>query len=434
MVSPHRAVLLIIVCVLAWGAFSFFEPGDQPIEAPELAAVYAAPAERVETHVLRRGETLSHLLDRASISGGQLSGLLLALREYRSPRQLREGLEVTIRRWFSSGEPRQVEVRLNADSTVRLRAEPEVGWTSDVIVTPTVIDTVYARGVIGSGRTLYHAVLEDEELDLPLAERIAMVSELAEIYVFKLDFSRDIQPGDRYRLVYEREARPDGTARRRKILIAELENGGRVYPALHFSDGKTSGYFDDTGGSLRTAFRRYPVDYVRITSAFSWRRYHPVLGVYRGHLGTDFGAPTGTRILAAGDGTVSFVGRRGGYGNVVELRHPGGYTTLYAHMSRFASGMRAGRAVKQGEVIGYVGATGLATGPHVHYELRKNGQPLDARTAKLPPGAPPISAEQRAAFAEVLVERQALLAKIEPAGLQLAEKAASPSSLERAAQ
>ncbi len=421
--SPQRAVLLIVVSILSWGLVSFFEPAESVGDAPVLAAFYAAPAERVETHVLKRGETLSHLLDRASITGGELSNLLLALREHRSPRQLQEGLEVTIRRWFSSGAPRLVEVRLNADSTVRLRSEPEAGWRSDVIVTPTVVDTVFVRGQIGSGSSLYHAVLEDDELGLPPAERIAMVSELAEVYVFRLDFSRDIQPGDRFRLAYEREARPDGTARRRRILIAELENRGRLYPALYFSNGEIGGYYDNTGASLRTAFRRYPVDYVRITSAFAWRRYHPVLGVYRGHLGTDFGAPTGTRILAAGDGTVSFVGRRGGYGNVVELRHPGGYTTLYAHMSRFASGMRAGRGVKQGEVIGYVGSTGLATGPHVHYELRKNGQPLDARTAKLPPGAPPIAAALRGAFEEVLAERQELLARIAPAGPRLAEVA-----------
>jgi murein DD-endopeptidase MepM/ murein hydrolase activator NlpD len=425
MVSPQRAVLLIVVSVLSWGLLSFFEPREIVGDAPVLAAFYATPAEQVETHVLKRGETLSHLLDRASITGGELSNLLLALREHRSPRQLQEGLEVTVRRWFATGTPRLVEVRLNADSTVRLRSQPE-GWLSDVIVTPTVVDTVFARGMIGSGRTLYHAVLEDEELDLPPAERIAMVGELAEIFVFRLDFSRDIQPGDRYRLAYEREARPDGTARRRKILIAELENNGRLYPALHFSSGETGGYYDHTGASLRTAFRRYPVDYVRITSAFAWRRYHPVLGVYRGHMGTDFGAPTGTRILAAGDGTVTFAGRRGGYGNVVELRHPGGYTTLYAHMSRFATGMRSGRAVKQGEVIGYVGATGLATGPHVHYELRRNGQPLDARTAKLPPGAPPISPAQRDSFEAVLADRQALLSRIEPAGLPLADVEAAP--------
>lgn len=420
MVSPQRAVLLIVAIVLSWGFYSFFEPREYTGDAPVLAAYHAAPAERVETHVLRRGETLSHLLDRASISGSDLSNLLLAIREHRNPRQLREGLEVTIRRWFSTDEPRAVEVRLNADSTVRFINRADAGWESNVIVTPTVIDTVFARGEIGSGRTLYHAILEDEELDLPPAERIAMVSELAEIYVFRMDFTRDIQPGDRYRLVYEREARPDGTARSRRILVAELENRGKVYPALYFDNGEIKGYFDESGGSLRTAFRRYPVDYVRITSAFAWRRYHPVLGVYRAHLGTDFGAPTGTPIKAAGDGTVAFVGRRGGYGNVVELRHPGGYTTLYAHMSRFASGMRAGRKVEQGQVIGYVGATGLATGPHVHYELRRNGQPLDARTAKLPPGAPPIPDSLRSAFEEVVADRQALLARIEPVGPRLA--------------
>jgi len=433
MVRPQRAVLLIVVSILSWGLVSFFEPTERVADAPVLAALYATPAERVETHVLRRGETLSHLLDRASITGGDLSNLLLALREYRSPRQLQEGLEVTIRRWFSTGEPRQIEIRLNADSTVRLRSD-ESGWASDVVVTPTVVDTVYVQGEIKSGSTLYHAVLEDDALDLPPSERMAIVSELADIYVYRLDFARDIQPGDRYRLAYEREARPDGTARRRRILIAELENNGRLYPAIYFGDGDAGGYYDDTGASLRTAFRRYPVDYVRITSAFSWRRYHPVLGVYRGHLGTDFGAPTGTPIKAAGDGTVSFAGRRGGYGNVVEIRHPGGYTTLYAHMSRFASGIRAGKAVKQGQVIGYVGSTGLATGPHVHYELRKNGQPLDARTAKLPPGAPPIEARLRPRFEAVLGERRELLARLATPGPHFAGVGAPEPASEGALQ
>lgn len=433
MVRPQRAVLLIVVSILSWGLVSFFEPTEKAIDAPVLAALYAAPAERVETHVLRRGETLSHLLNRASISGGDLSNLLLALREYRSPRQLREGLEVTVRRWFASGEPRQVEFRLNADSTVRLRNEAS-GWAGEVIITPTVIDTVFVQGVINAGRTLYHAVLDDDALDLPPPERMALVSELAEIYVYRLDFARDIQPGDRYRLAYEREARPDGTARRRRILIAELENNGRLYPAIHFEDGETGGYYDDTGASLRTAFRRYPVDYVRITSAFAWRRYHPVLGVYRAHLGTDFGAPTGTPIKAAGDGTVAFAGRKGGYGNVVEIRHPGGYTTLYAHMSRFASGIRAGRAVKQGQVIGYVGSTGLATGPHVHYELRKNGKPLDARTAKLPPGAPPIAPGLRPKFESVLGERRELLARLAAPGPHLAGIGAPEPASEGALQ
>lgn len=429
MVSPHRVVLLVLIGILSWGLVSFFEPADHDGGAPVLSALYAAPAELVETHILQRGETLSHLLDRASISGTELSNILLALREYRSPRQLRAGLEVTVRREYSSGMPRFVEFRLNADSTVRMRNESS-GWSSEVMVTPTVIDTIYVRGEIGSGRSLYHTVLEDESLDLPVRERAALVEELAEVFLYKLDFTRDIRAGDAYRIVYEREARPDGTARRRKILIAELDNNGRLFPAIHFGDDETGGYYDDTGASLRSAFRRYPVDYVRVTSAFAWRRYHPILGVYRSHLGTDFGAPTGTPIKAAGDGTVAFAGWRGGYGNVVELRHPGGYTTLYAHMSRFANGIRPGRGVKQGQVIGYVGSTGLATGPHVHYELKKNGRHLDPRKAKLPPGAPPIDKSQLPEFEAVLTERRGLLARLNAPGPHLAGLEPAESALE----
>lgn len=424
MANPYRAVSLVLLVVLLWGLVSFWEPKELvPVkgDAPLLGALYASPVEEVETHVLRRGETLSGVLSRASITGGDLANLLLALREYKSPRELRESTEITVRRWARDGVPRAVEVRLNPDSTVRLVSRVD-GWEGDVIVTPTTIDTLYVAGAIDSGRTLYEAIVGDDSLDLPPRERAALVVELAEIYAYKLDFSHDIQPGDTYRLVYEREARPDGTARRRRILIAEMVNNGRLFAAIHFDPGNQGrgGYYDHEGRSLRTAFRRYPVEYVRITSSFAWKRYHPVLGIYRAHLGTDFGAPTGTRVMSTGDGAIAFVGRKGGYGNVVEVRHPGGYTTLYAHLSRFAAGMRPGRAVQQGEVIGYVGMTGLATGPHLHYELRKDGRPLDVRSAKLP-GAPPIPDALRSEFEAIRGERVALLSNLAPIGPRLAD-------------
>jgi len=423
MANPQRVLPLFLLGIVAWGLASFWEPSEPaapPADAPLLDAFYAVPVESAETHVLRRGETLSGVLSRASITGGELANLLLALREHKSPRELREGIEVTVRRWLRDGAPRAIEVRLNADSTVRLVSRPD-GWSSDVVVTPTTVDTVYASGRIEEGQSLYTSIVRDERLDLPPAERYALVAELAEIYAYKLDFAHDIQPGDTYRLVYEREARPDGSARRRRILVAEMVNNGVLFSAIHFDPrGEGGGYYDREGRSLRTAFRRYPVEYVRVTSSFAWNRYHPVLGVYRAHLGTDFGAPHGTRVMSTGDGTVAFAGRKGGYGNVVEIRHPGGYTTLYAHLSRFAAGIRPGKTVQQGEVIGYVGATGLATGPHLHYELRKGGQPLDARKVKLP-GAPPIPDHLMGEFRSLMGERIALLDRIPVPGPRLAE-------------
>ncbi len=422
MSNPYRVMLLVLLATATWGIRAFWGPGTRVPDgenAPVLSALYAAPVERVETHVLGRGETLDLLLNRAQFTGGEMADLLLALREYVNPRRLRAGAEVTVRRWLSDGMPRAVELRLNADSTVRVDRDV-TGWSGRVVVTPTVVDTVYVAGEIEAGRTLYEALVYDESLELPPSERAALVVELAEIYAFKLDFTHDIRPGDRYRVVYEREARPDGTARSRRVLISELINQGRGYEAVYFAAGGDRGeYFDPEGRSLQTMFRRYPLDYVRITSSFSWRRYHPILGHYRSHLGTDFGAASGTPVKATGAGVVAFAGRDGGYGNVVKIRHPNGYETRYAHLRGFASGIRPGRKVDQGDVIGYVGATGLATGPHLHYELRQHGKALDPRRMRLPtkPGVPEEKLEE---FRAVLAERIALLESYAPMGPQLA--------------
>lgn len=414
---------LVLLAAATWGLTSFWTPDGGPPDAaqvPVVSPLYASPVERVETHVLGPGQTLDRLLGQARIAGNELANLLLALREYKSPRRLQAGLEVTVRRWAADGEPRAVELRLNADSTLRLEREP-IGWTGHLTVTPTTVDTVFVAGEIDDGRTLYEAIVYDDRLDLPPAERAALVVELAEIYAFKLDFTHDVRPGDRYRLVYERDARPDGTARGRRILIAEFTNQNQLYPAVLFDPAGDGGtYYDPEGRSVQGMFRRYPVDYVRVTSSFSWRRYHPVLGVHRAHLGTDFGAASGTPVKATGDGRIEFAGRNGGYGNMVRIRHPGGYETRYAHLRGFARGIRRGAQVRQGQVIGYVGATGLATGPHLHYELRKGGRPLDARRVRLP-GGPPVPTEQREAFEAVLRQRVALFESDAASGAWFAE-------------
>jgi murein DD-endopeptidase MepM/ murein hydrolase activator NlpD len=421
MANPYRALPLIVVGTLSLGAMSLREPRELvPVrdEAPLLDAFYASPVERVETHVLRRGETLSGVLARSEITGMEISNLLLALREYSNPRRLVAGAEVTIRHWVRDGSPRAVELRLNADSTVRLDRRP-VGWESSIAVTPTVVDTGYVGGRIAEGQSLFHALVKDESLDLPYSERTALVYALAEIFEYQLDFQNDIRAGDTYRVAYEREVRPDGTARSRRILVAEFENRGRSFSAVLYAPrGETFGYYDFKGESVRRGFRRYPVDF-RVTSSFSSRRFHPILGVHRAHLGTDFGAPSGTPVKATADGTVVSASHDGGYGNMVTLRHHGGYTTRYAHLSRFATGIRPGRPVQEGQVIGYVGATGLATGPHLHYELRKDGKPLDPIRATLP-GAPPVPKQLLPEFHGLRDQRVALLERATVAGPRLA--------------
>jgi len=376
--------------------------------APLLPAVYAPPRDEAHTVVLRAGQTLSELLGEAGVDGGEQASLMLVMREHQSPRRLRPGTEVTLSRWVPDGTLRAVDLQVNADSALRLERDDMVGWLAGYRVTPVVWDTLTVAGVIEDRQSLYQSLLELDDPAVPVGDRIGLVTRLARIFEYRLDFLHDIQPGDSYRFVYEREGRPDGTARGHTVLAAEFVNRARPFQAVRFELEDRVDYFDGEGNSLRTAFKRYPLDYVRVTSNFSWRRYHPVLGIYRAHVGTDFGARSGTPVLATGSGVVNFAGRKGGYGNLVILRHPAGYTTRYAHLRAFAGGIRPGTRVEQGQVIGYVGATGTATAPHLHYEFRQHGKPVNPRTVELP-SAEPVPAGAVDAFGSVLRERMGLL-------------------------
>jgi murein DD-endopeptidase MepM/ murein hydrolase activator NlpD len=420
MPNPYKIFSLALIAAVSVGGVTLMGPTvaePDPVTAPTLAALYAAPVEKVETHVLRSGQTLGAVFAQARITSGEMAELLLGLRQHIDPRRLREDTEITVRRWTSSDQPRSIEVRVNADSTIRL-ARYETRWDPEVVVTPTIVDTVYAGGEIRS--TLYETIVFDEQSRLPVADRRSLVYELASVYEYKLDFTREIQPGDAYRMVYVREVRPDGTSRSKKIIAAEMVTSGRSHQAFWF-DGSSEvrGYFDENARPLAVGFSRYPVEFPRITSNFNPNRYHPILKTVRAHVGTDFGAPTGTPVMSTAQGTVTFAGVNAGYGNMVEIRHFNGYTTRYAHLSRFAAGIRPGAKVSQKQVIGYVGATGLATAPHLHYELRINGQAVNARTAKLP-DTPPIPGALRTRFLAIAAARSSLLGRI-PAGSYYAD-------------
>jgi murein DD-endopeptidase MepM/ murein hydrolase activator NlpD len=194
-----------------------------------------------------------------------------------------------------------------------------------------------------------------------------------------------------------------------RILASDFQTGGRTLTAFRFDSAGGSSLFDADGNSLRRAFLRAPVEFRRISSSFARARRHPILGTFRRHEGTDYAADRGTPVMAAGDGSVLRAGRAGGYGNLVELRHRSGITTRYGHLRGFARGVRAGSRVSQGQVIGYVGATGLASGPHLHYEFRVNGVPRDSRRVDLGNGDP-LPPAQRAAFERERDRLAALLA------------------------
>ena len=233
---------------------------------------------------------------------------------------------------------------------------------------------------------------------------------LADIFGGDIDFHRDLRKGDRFSVVFESITHHGRMVRSGRILAAEFVNNGKTFSAIWFeSSPGQGGYYTAEGKNIRKAFLRSPLEFSRVTSGFTTARFHPVLQKWRAHKGTDYGAPVGTRVKATGDGIVDFVGTQGGYGKVVILRHQGRYTTLYGHLSGFASGLKKGGRISQGDVIGFVGATGLASGPHLHYEFRINDVHQNPLSVALPT-APPLAPEQLARFREIT---QPQLARIE---------------------
>jgi murein DD-endopeptidase MepM/ murein hydrolase activator NlpD len=356
-----------------------------------------------ETHdTLRRGETLSDLFGRhdVSIDFHRLNASVLF-----DPRRVRAGLIFSFRRMMGDSIPSHITVRTSPDQRITFSRVAD-GWNA--AAEPIRWQTQEGRieGVIDN--SLYEALdagVSDAQLDLANRRRLAW--DIADVYAWQIDFTRDIQPGDSFAVVFERLVSEDGEVRVGRVLAGDLTISGKSLTAFRFSPGAraTATYYDGNGNSLRRAFLRAPVEFRRISSNFARLRYHPILGLSRRHEGTDYAAAPGTPVMAAGDGVVLRAGRAGGYGNLIELRHLNGITTRYGHLRGFARGIRAGAKVEQGQVIGYVGSTGLATGPHLHYEFRMNGVPQDSRRVNLGSGSP-VHEQDRPAFDQ---ERDRLL-------------------------
>nr|WP_298724097.1 peptidoglycan DD-metalloendopeptidase family protein [uncultured Steroidobacter sp.] len=279
------------------------------------------------------------------------------------------------------------------------------GFNAEVIETPLDIQEVQAEGTIESSLFVAaRAAGVSPELILQMAN---------DIFGWEIDFALDIQPGDKFNLVYEQKYRDGKFIGNGRILAADFMNNGTLHRAVYFEskDGKVADYFRPDGRSVRRAFLRAPLEFTRISSNFNPARRHPILNTIRAHKGVDYAAATGTVIKAAGDGKVAFVGTKGGYGRVVILEHGSGISTLYGHMSRFAS-IRNGQRVRQGTTIGYVGSSGAATGPHLHYEYLVNGVHKNPRTVRLPEAAP-IPDSYRAEF---MTKSGLLFAKLDRAG------------------
>jgi murein DD-endopeptidase MepM/ murein hydrolase activator NlpD len=233
-----------------------------------------------------------------------------------------------------------------------------------------------------------------------LGEQAQLVLDFAEIFAWDFDFAQDSQPGDRFRMLVEKVYTGDQFVRYGRILVAEYEEvGGKVHTGIYFRDGAESGYYTPAGESLRRAFLKSPLEFTRISSRFSYARRHPILGGVRPHLAVDYAAPQGTPVFAVADGVVESAGWLGGNGNTVTLRHRSSFKTMYNHLSGFARGIRAGALVRQRQLIGFVGSTGLATGPHLDYRVIKDGRFVNPLKQVFLPGKP-ISSAARQEFVE----------------------------------
>jgi len=260
------------------------------------------------------------------------------------------------------------------------------------------LDTLAIAGVIQS--SLYSALDKTGIDDLPRNARHALAGDLADIFEYRVDMTRDLSQGDRFHILVERLQKPNGKIIVNRVLGARLALGGGIneLEAIHFqSRGSNAEYFDQSGKSLRTAFLRTPVTFRRISSVFGLRR-HPIFGNPRAHKGTDYAAAMGTPVRSVGDGVVIFAGRKGGYGNAIDVRHRNGFVSRYGHMRNFAKEIRRGTRVTMGSTIGFVGMTGYATGPHLHFEVLVGGVQRDPRQALASNSGDPIPAGERKLF------------------------------------
>jgi murein DD-endopeptidase MepM/ murein hydrolase activator NlpD len=350
--------------------------------------------------IVGRNDTLDAIFRRMSLAKSDLA----AIRNLPGIRQsidfLKPGDAIRLTR-RNDGAIKELSRKVSETQTLQV-VRGDDGFAAKLVSNPVQTRIRTASAAIDS--SLFQAA---ETADI--SDSIAL--KLANVFAWDIDFVLDIRAGDRFTAVYEQIYQDGKYLHDGEVLAAEFVNAGKVYRAVRYTaENGAVGYYSPDGRPLRKAFLRAPVDFTRVSSGFNAARLHPILNTIRGHMGTDYAAPTGTPVHAAGDGRISFAGIRGGYGKAIVLAHSNSVSTLYGHMSRFAKNLRVGSRVSQGEVIGYVGMTGLATGPHLHYEYLMDGVHKNPQTVRLP-GAEPLRTDSLLKFREAAAP---LLGSLDP--------------------
>jgi len=339
---------------------------------------------------VQRGDTVDALLNRLEISDAVASKYLRSVPDARTFRQLSVGKEIQA----------EISAKGNLISLHYHGTEGEqilVAKHNNSFKIKTLPAKLEKRLFVRTGEIKTNLYTAADAINMP--ETIA--NQLHELFSGDIDFHHDLRVGDKFTAIYEMNYYNGSLLNTGKVLSAEFINQGQVYSAIYFQkDSEHGDYYTPEGKSIQKAFLRSPIEYSRVSSGYSKSRFHPILKKWRSHKGVDFAARTGTKVRATADGTVSFVGKDRGYGNVIRIKHQGRYTTLYGHLSRFAKGLRRGQRIAQGDLIGYVGKTGLASGPHLHYEFKINGQHRNPMRVELP-DAKPIDDSDKVAFQAV---------------------------------
>lgn len=377
------------------------QPSTTQISATRVPAPLPAGAETLELKV-HRGDTLGRLFANNNLSRADLVSIMHLGGEVWRLRDIQIGETINVAH-DANGHVLSLSTKLD-DAHQLVVQQTANGYQERVAEIPTETSVAYAHGVIENS-------LFDAAGRAGLSDQVTM--QLIHLFGWDIDFAHDIQSGDSFSVLYQKIHRDGQPVTDGPILAAEFTTGAKIFRIVRFvaPDGD-SGYYTPDGRSVRKALLRAPVAYTRISSGFSLHRMNPVLHIIRPHYGVDYAAPMGTPIVAAGDGRIVFRGRKEGFGRCIIINNGGGYSTLYAHMSRFRNGEHVGSRVKQDEIIGYVGESGEATGPHLHYQIMVNGVPRNPRTVKLPSAAP-VPAQYRPEFTRDL---DVLLAQLSNGG------------------
>ena len=396
-----KALIVGGMVALAIGALAIGRPVPQRA-AGELLVVEEPPPPVVDfrTDTIHSGEPLLAVLQRHGLAHDDANRAIAGL-TLLDPRRVRAGTEVIAAVHPDSGVT-NVAFQLAIDRVVRLMRSGDQ-WIEAEERLPWTVDTVAVAGVVTS--TLTDAIARAAEA-FPAEARTGVAYRIAEVLEYRVDMSRDLRVGDSIVALVERESTERGHVRTGRLLATRASIGGTTLEAVRFDDAEgREMYYDAEGRSMRAAFLRAPLEFSRISSVYGSRK-HPILKTWRKHTGVDYAAVTGTPVRAIGDGTVIFAGWKGGYGRTVEIRHANGMVTRYAHLSALGKGIRTGARVQIASTIGKVGSTGLATGPHLHFETLIGGTHRDPRLALKNVGGEPLPSSQRAAFA---MRRSALL-------------------------